>query len=166
MLVNGHLAEIGLLFAKGQIVHSYPHCWRSKGPVIFRATEQWFISVDRELPPTASLQKQDAGARSLRDMALESVKKVRWIPGWGQKRIEGMLESRPDWCISRQRSWGLPLPVFVNSRGQSLLTKESVLAAARHIGQKGSDSWFTDSPKEILGEGFALPEGFSWDDLQ
>jgi isoleucyl-tRNA synthetase len=99
-------------------------------------------------------------------MALESVKKVRWIPGWGQKRIEGMLESRPDWCISRQRSWGLPIPAFTNSSGQSLLTRESVLAAARHVGRKGSDSWFTDSPREILGEGFALPEGFSWDDLQ
>jgi isoleucyl-tRNA synthetase len=165
-VVNEHLRSAGLLYAEGEITHSYPHCWRSKGPVIFRATEQWFISVDRELPPTASLQKQDTGGRSLRNMALESVKKVRWIPGWGQKRIEGMLESRPDWCISRQRSWGLPIPAFVNSSGQSLLTKESVLAAARYVGQKGSDSWFTDSPKEILGEGFVLPEGFSWDDLQ
>jgi len=165
-IVNERLRSAGLLFAEGAITHSYPHCWRSKGPVIFRATEQWFISVDRELPPTASLQKQDAGGRSLRDMALESVKTVRWIPAWGQKRIEGMLESRPDWCISRQRSWGLPIPAFVNSSGQSLLTKESVLAAARYIGQKGSDSWFTDSAKEILGEGFVLPEGFSWDDLQ
>jgi isoleucyl-tRNA synthetase len=156
-IVNERLRSLGLLFAEGEITHSYPHCWRSKGPVIFRATEQWFISVDRELPGLG---------KSLRDMALESVKKVRWIPAWGQKRIEGMLESRPDWCISRQRSWGLPIPAFVNSRGQSLLTKESVLAVARHVGQKGSDSWFTDSPKEILGEGFALPEGFSWDDLQ
>jgi len=155
-LVNGHLAEIGLLFAKGQIVHSYPHCWRSKGPVIFRATEQWFISVDREIPGLG---------KSLRDLALESVKDVRWIPGWGQKRIEGMLESRPDWCISRQRSWGLPIPVFFNSEGKSLLTKGSVLAVARHIERKGSDSWFTDSPREILGEGFVLPDGFSWDDL-
>ena len=156
-LVNGHLAEIGLLFAKGQIVHSYPHCWRSKGPVIFRATEQWFISVEREIPGLG---------KSLRDLALESVKGVRWIPAWGQKRIEGMLESRPDWCISRQRSWGLPIPVFLNSKGESLLTKESVLAVARHIERKGSDSWFTDSPREILGEDFDLPDGFSWDDLQ
>ena len=155
-LVNGHLAEIGLLFAKGQIVHSYPHCWRSRGPVIFRATEQWFISVDRKIAEYG---------KSLRALALESVKAVRWIPGWGQKRIEGMLESRPDWCISRQRSWGLPIPVFLNSEGQSLLTKESVLAVAKHIEQKGSDSWFTDSPREILGQGFVLPDGFSWDDL-
>jgi isoleucyl-tRNA synthetase len=155
--VNGDLRQKGLLFAEGEIVHSYPHCWRSKGPVIFRATEQWFISVDKELP---------GAGKSLRDLALESVKNVQWIPAWGQKRIEGMLESRPDWCISRQRSWGLPLPVFVNPSGQSLMTKESVLAAAKHIGKHGSDGWFTDSPRQILGEEFELPEGFDVDDLR
>jgi len=155
--INSHLQEVGLLFAEGQISHSYPHCWRSKGPVIFRATEQWFISVDRELPGLN---------RSLRDLALESVSRVRWIPAWGQKRIEGMLETRPDWCISRQRSWGLPLPVFVNSDGRNLLTKESVLTVAKHIAKKGSDSWFTDSPREILGDDFELPEGFSFDEIK
>jgi len=165
-VVNNYLREKGLLFAQGEITHSYPHCWRSKGPVIFRATEQWFINVDKELPPAASLQKQGVGGKSLRDMALESVSNVEWIPGWGQKRIAGMLESRPDWCISRQRSWGLPLPVFVNPQGQSLLTKESVLAVAKHIAKHGSDSWFTDSPRRILGEDFELPEGFSLDELQ
>lgn len=156
-IVNDNLRQSGLLFAEDKVVHSYPHCWRSKGPVIFRATEQWFISVDKELPGTG---------KSLRNLALESVKNVRWIPAWGQKRIEGMLESRPDWCISRQRSWGLPLPVFVNSEGQSLLTKESVLAAAKQIAEKGSNCWFTDSPREILGEDFELPEGFDFDDLE
>ncbi len=156
-VVNGRLRELGALFAEGEITHSYPHCWRSKGPVIFRATEQWFISVDRELPGVG---------RSLRDMALESVGQVRWIPGWGRKRIEGMLESRPDWCISRQRSWGLPIPAFVNSEGKALLTKESVLAVARHVGEKGSNSWFTDSPLEILGKDFELPEGFAFEDLK
>jgi len=156
-IINNDLREKGLLFAQGEITHSYPHCWRSKGPVIFRATEQWFISVDKELPGVG---------RSLRDLALESVSNVKWIPAWGQKRIEGMLESRPDWCISRQRSWGLPLPVFVNASGQSLLTKESVLAVAKHIAEKGSDSWFTDSPRQILGEDFELPEGFDFDDLE
>ena len=156
-VVNKHLRENGLLFAEGKIVHSYPHCWRSKGPVIFRATEQWFISVDKELP--------DVG-KSLRDLALQSVKNVRWIPRWGQKRIEGMLESRPDWCISRQRSWGLPLPVFISSEGKILLTKKSVLAVAKYIAEHGSNSWFTDSPGEILGEEFELPEGFSLDELQ
>ena len=156
-IVNNHLKEIGLLYAQGEIVHSYPHCWRSKGPVIFRATEQWFISVDKELP--------DFG-KNLRDLALDSVNNVRWIPGWGEKRIAGMLESRPDWCISRQRSWGLPIPVFLNAEGKSLLTKESVLAVAKHIEKKGSDSWFTDTPRQILGDDFKLPEGFDFDTLQ
>lgn len=156
-LVNNDLQKKGLLFAQGTITHSYPHCWRSKGPVIFRATEQWFVSVDKELPGLG---------KSLRNLALESVSNVKWIPDWGQKRIAGMLESRPDWCISRQRSWGLPIPVFVNSKGQALLTKESVLAVAKRIGEKGSDCWFTDSPRQLLGEDFKLPKGFDFDDLQ
>jgi isoleucyl-tRNA synthetase len=151
------LKESGLLAAEEKIVHSYPHCWRSKMPVIFRATEQWFIRVDKEI----------AGeGKSLRELSLERVKHVKWIPSWGQKRIEGMLESRPDWCISRQRSWGLPIPVFVNSKGEALLTKESVLAVSRHIGKKGSDSWFMDTPREILGDDFKLSKGFDFDDLQ
>jgi isoleucyl-tRNA synthetase len=154
--VNDFLKNKGLLFAEGQITHSYPHCWRSRTPIIFRATEQWFISVDNPLPD----------GKSLRQLALERIPKVKWIPSWGEKRIAGMLESRPDWCISRQRCWGMPIPVFYNSQGKTLLTKESVLAVAEHIRKKGSDSWFTDSPKEILGENFKLPAGFSFDDLQ
>jgi len=154
--VNDHLRSIGLLVSEEKMLHSYPHCWRSKMPVIFRATEQWFVGVDREIPPAG---------KSLRNLALDQIGGVKWIPSWGEKRIRGMLESRPDWCISRQRVWGLPIPAFTNSQGMSLLTAESVLAVAEHIGQKGSDSWFTDSPKEILGDDFALPEGFSWDDL-
>lgn len=155
--VSQRLNEDGLLFAETEIMHSYPYCWRSKEPVIFRATEQWFISIDKEIP---------AAGKTLRDMSLQAVKDVKWVPSWSRKRIEGMLESRPDWCISRQRSWGLPIPVFINSQGKNLLTKDSVLAVAKHIAEKGSDSWFTDSPRQILGEDFKLPADFDFDDLQ
>jgi isoleucyl-tRNA synthetase len=156
--VNAHLRGLGLLVHEQDLLHSYPHCWRSKMPVIFRATEQWFVSVDKDV--------EKFGNKSLRNLALDQLKDVQWVPGWGQKRIQGMLESRPDWCISRQRSWGLPIPTFVNRKGDALLTKESAMAVAKYVGQKGSNCWFTDSPKEILGENFQLPDGFSWDDLQ
>ena len=155
-IVIDRLRENGLLVAAKEILHSYPHCWRSKTPVIFRATEQWFVSIDKQVPQAN---------KNLRNMALEQIGDVKWIPAWGEKRLRGMLESRPDWCISRQRSWGLPIPVFLNSKGESLLTKESVLKVAEYVGQKGSNCWFTDSPKEILGEDFPLPEGFSFDDM-
>ncbi len=159
--INEHLRNTGWLVKESAIMHSYPHCWRSRMPVIFRATEQWFISVDKDIPGVG---------KNLRNLALEKIGDVKWIPAWGEKRIRGMLESRPDWCISRQRSWGLPIPSFVNSQGVSLLqterAKDSVLAVAEYIGQKGSDAWFTDSPKELLGGDFQLPAGFSFDDLQ
>ena len=160
--INEHLRKTGLMVSESEMLHSYPHCWRSKMPVIFRATEQWFVSVDRNLPQMG---------KSLRNMALEAIGAVKWVPAWGQKRIAGMLESRPDWCISRQRSWGLAIPSFVNGKGEALLTadpsigKKVVLAVAEHIGKKGSDRWFTDSPKDVLGADFELPEGFNWDDL-
>ena len=151
------LESLSMLFARMDIMHSYPHCWRSRMPVIFRATEQWFISVNNPL---------NEFGKSLREMALGSTPSVNWIPAWGEKRIKGMLESRPDWCISRQRSWGLPIPAFITSDGRCLMTPESVKAVAEHVGKNGSDSWFTDTPAQILGEDFVLPEVFSFDDLQ
>ena len=143
-LVCRRLAEGGALFHRADFTHSYPHDWRSKKPTIFRATEQWFIAVDE---PTAT------AGRTLREMALELAREdsaVRFVPAWGRHRLAGMLESRPDWCISRQRAWGLPIPAFVNEQGQVLLTAASVRAVAAHFATHGSDSWFTASPAELL----------------
>ena len=148
-----HLAERGALFAEEKITHSYPHDWRSKTPIIFRATEQWFVAMDR--PPQG--QGESMRQRAQRATADE----VQFIPAWGRARIEGMLASRPDWCISRQRAWGLPIPVFYNEQGQALLSAASVRAVARRFAEKGSDAWFTDSPAELLGPDFDYPAGFN-----
>lgn len=141
------LPSLPMLLDIKLITHSYPHDWRSKTPTIFRATEQWFVGVDTPLATTG---------RSLRDMARDVCGKdndaggVNFIPGWGRNRILGMLESRPDWCLSRQRSWGLPIPAFYNEKNQPLCTAASVRAVAKVIGEKGSDAWFDLSPAELL----------------
>ena len=137
-----HLEESGHLFHHFDFSHSYPHDWRSKTPVIYRSTEQWFVGVDR---PT----KRDE--RSLREMALQkSAEEINFYPKWGIKRLSGMLESRPDWCISRQRSWGLPIPAFRRADGTAFLTPASVLAVAEVFGREGSDAWFKLEAKDLL----------------
>jgi isoleucyl-tRNA synthetase len=142
-----HLRQSGHLYHDHVFTHSYPHDWRSKTPVIFRATEQWFIGVDR---PT----RRDG--RSLRALALDATGKgsaqggVDFVPAWGRNRMRGMLESRPDWCISRQRAWGLPIPAFRTADGEVLLTPASVRAVAKRFREKGSDAWFTEGPAELL----------------
>ncbi|MBN1555474.1 MAG: isoleucine--tRNA ligase, partial [Phycisphaerae bacterium] len=144
-----HLTASKTLLASETITHSYPHDWRSKTPTIFRATEQWFVGVDTPLATTGV---------SLRDMAKDFCGKnaddggVNFIPGWGRNRILGMLESRPDWCLSRQRSWGLPIPAFYNEKNQPLCTAASVRAVAKVVGEKGSDVWFDLSPAELLAD--------------
>ncbi len=137
------------LISEVELKHSYPHDWRSKTPTIFRATEQWFIGVDRPLGDSET-------AFTLRSLAQDVCGKplaeggVDFIPGWGRNRIGGMLESRPDWCISRQRSWGLPIPAFFTPGGEVLCTAASTTAIATCFEEHGSDAWYTMDPAELL----------------
>ncbi len=126
------------LVYKKSFRHSYPHCWRTKTPLIFRATPQWFISMDKN---------------GLKKGALEAVKGVRWIPGWGQNRIEAMLEQSPDWCISRQRTWGVPITLFVHRETQELHPETSRLIEeiAERIEKDGMDAWFDLDAEVLLG---------------
>jgi len=140
---NAHVLEVleqqGKLLHHVAILHSYPHCWRHKTPIIFRATPQWFISMDKN---------------KLREQALNEVKRVAWIPEWGQARIESMMEGRPDWCVSRQRTWGVPIAFFVHKETGELhpRTAELVEQVAKRIEQQGIEAWFGLEAAELLGD--------------
>ncbi len=131
------LRSKGALMAEEKINHSYPHCWRCKSPIIFRATNQWFISMEKN---------------NFRQQAVEAVKTVKWMNDWGESRITKMIEGRPDWCVSRQRSWGVPIFVFSCSDcGETIVTKETIEKIHELIRKDGSDGWYTHTAAEILG---------------
>ncbi|PRM47537.1 Isoleucine--tRNA ligase [Haemophilus influenzae] len=132
------LQEVGNLLKVEKIKHSYPHCWRHKTPIIFRATPQWFIGMETQ---------------GLRQQALGEIKQVRWIPDWGQARIEKMVENRPDWCISRQRTWGVPMTLFVHKETEELhlRTLELLEEVAKRVERAGIQAWWDLDEKELLG---------------
>ena len=140
-VILADMKESGALFAQEEIVHSYPHCWRCKGPIIFRATPQWFCSVD-----------------SFKDAACAACDEVRWVPGWGIDRMKSMVRERNDWCISRQRKWGLPIPVvYCKDCGKPIVTDETIAAISALFEKEGSNAWFAKTAEEILPEGFTCP---------
>ncbi len=186
--IVGALKSAGMLVHGAALRHSYPHCWRHKTPIIFRATPQWFIRMDAKYPGAVRNERQGmsmdakypgavrnerqgmsmdakypghaAGEGSpvetqgLRAAALKAIGETRWMPDWGQARIEGMVENRPDWCISRQRTWGVPITLFVHRRTGELHPRTQALieAAAERIEQRGVDGWYALDPAELLGE--------------
>ena len=132
-----YLDENGYLFALKKIIHQYPHCWRCKTPILFRATDQWFCSVD-----------------DFKDKAVDAINTVQWIPAWGKDRITAMVRDRKDWCISRQRKWGVPIPIFYCKEcGEPHIDKAAMLAVADLFGKEGSNAWFEKDASEILPKG-------------
>ncbi len=133
------------LLGEAKLEHSYPHCWRCHKPVIFRATEQWFIGMDKQMP---------SGDGTLRTKALEQIKVVRWDPAWGEERISNMIATRPDWCISRQRIWGVPLAVFFCEGCDAILEDKQIHQSVVDLfAREGADAWYTHSIEQLLPEG-------------
>jgi isoleucyl-tRNA synthetase len=139
------LIDAGALLAKGSLRHSYPHSWRSKAPVIYRATPQWFASMDKPF--------EGSNGKSLRQLALKGIADTRWYPAAGANRIGAMVESRPDWVLSRQRAWGVPLAIFFNKNTGEILKDEKVNVRISDAFEKeGADAWFTSPPSRFLGD--------------
>lgn len=137
-----YLAELNCLLGKENIKHQYAHCWRCKNPIIFRATSQWFASID-----------------GFRDEALKSIDDVQWIPSWGQQRIHNMVADRHDWCISRQRVWGVPIPVFYcDNCGEHLINEKTIDSVANWFEKEGSDAWWAHSAEELLPADTVCPK--------
>ncbi|MGI8788268.1 MAG: isoleucine--tRNA ligase [Pyrinomonadaceae bacterium] len=145
------LKESGALLHSENYVHRYPHCWRCKNPVIFRATPQWFVSMDAEAATGEKI--------SLRANALQEVERVKWHPAWGENRMANMIKGRPDWCVSRQRVWGVPIPVFYCSACDEAIADAAIINHVADIFQKEtSDAWYDREAKDLLPDGFKCPK--------
>jgi len=143
-IVINKLKEVKKILKNDKLQHSYPHSWRSKAPLIYRATPQWFISMEKN---------------SLRNKAIKAIGETTFYPKKGKERLLSMIEGRPDWCVSRQRSWGVPLPIFINKKTKEPLRDQKVIDRIAEIYEKeGSDCWFTDDPKRFLGENYNIDD--------
>jgi isoleucyl-tRNA synthetase len=143
-IINMLKDKNALLGAPEKVTHSYPHCWRCKKPVIFRATEQWFISVEKH---------------HLREKALEAIMNTEWIPRWGMGRIQGMIQNRPDWCISRQRAWGVPITIFRCRKCKVFITDSKVMKMIiDEVAEAGADVWFEKSESDLIPKGYKCPK--------